>query len=69
MTYEASSNQGEFVYDIFNSKGAWISRLSLNNTDERNRPTSVKAKNGRFYCEHINENGYKNLAVYKMIWE
>lgn len=68
MTYEAGNNQGEFIYDVFNSQGAWISRMSLNNTDERNRPTPVKVKKGRLYCVHINDLGYKNLGVYKMIW-
>jgi hypothetical protein len=68
MTYEEGFNTGEYMYDIFNSDGAFIGRTSLGNVG-RSFPFMVKAQNGRLYCIKEKENGYKELVIYKMIWE
>ena len=68
MTYEEGINPGEYMYDIFNSDGAYIGRTSLGNVG-RSFPFTVRAKNGYLYCIQEKESGYKELVVYKMNWE
>lgn len=66
MTYEKGENTGEYVFDIFNSDGVFIQRKSwniLNNWDMQ-----AKAKKGHLYCVKEKESGYKELVVYKMVW-
>jgi len=68
MTYEEGVNPGEYMYDIFNSDGAFIGRTSLGNVG-RSFPFTVRAKNDRLYCVKEKESGYKELVVYKIRWE
>jgi hypothetical protein len=72
-TYEKGDKLNEYLHDIFNSDGIFITRKSLagygrwiypGNTLDR-----TKAKNNRIYCIREKENGYKELVVYKMRWE
>lgn len=67
MTYEEGSRSGEYIYDIFNPDGVFISRMSLDNL-EHNRPITAKAKNNRLYYLHIKKSGYKELVVCRMHW-
>lgn len=68
MTYEEGENPGEFMLDIFNSKGAFIGRKSLN-IFVWNYFLWGKIKGSRLYCLQEKESGYKELVVYKMRWE
>ncbi len=71
MTHEEGENPREYVYDVFSPEGIFISRTSLGNlcfatnTDIQ----FVTAKNHLLYSLNEKENGYKELVVYKMIWE
>ena len=72
-TYEEGLNQGEYIHDIFSPDGIFIARKSLPGYgswiypgDSLNR---AKAKNNRFYCIKEKESGFKELVVYKIIWE
>ncbi len=74
MTFEQGKNPGEYIYDVFNADGILTARTSLGNygyseyiRDEM--PLEAKAKNGRIYCTREKPSGFKELAVYKMIWE
>jgi len=70
LTPEEGLNPGEYWYDIFNSDGVFIGRLSLSNSkDLHSYPFTVKAKNKRLYCLRKKESGFKELIVYKMTWE
>ncbi len=71
MTYEEGENPGEYMYDIFNSDGVFINRISLGNLVFESfwNIQYVKARNNRLYCLREEGSGYKELAVYKMRWE
>jgi hypothetical protein len=71
MTYEEGENPGEYQYDIFNSSGIFISRISLENIVRRGQVDRIfaAAKNKCLYCLQEKESGYKELVVYRMIWE
>jgi outer membrane protein assembly factor BamB len=72
-TYEEGTNKAEYMHDIFNSDGLFITRKSMVGHgnwiypgDSLNRG---KARNNHFYCIREKENGFKELVVYRMIWE
>lgn len=68
MTRETGPNAGEFRYDIFNAQGAFIGRMSLGNSG-LSYPNTARARKGLMYSLNEKPNGYKELAVYRMIWE
>ena len=67
-TWEKGENPGEYIHDIFNHEGIFIGRMSLNILFSRER-NYAKAKNDRLYFLREKESGYKELVVYKIIWE
>jgi hypothetical protein len=72
-TYEKGTNKDEYMHDIFNSDGLFITRKSMVGYGRWIYPDvsldRAKAKNNRFYCIREKENGYKELVVSKMRWE
>ncbi len=75
-TYEKGVNENEYIHDIFNPEGFFIARKSMPSFSSWMYPghrvsggSIAKAKNGRFYCIREKASGYKELVVYKMIWE
>ena len=72
-TYENGNKQNEYMHDIFSSQGIFIARASMAGYGSwiypQIRLNRAKAKNKRFYCIKEKENGFKELAVYKMNWE
>jgi hypothetical protein len=72
-TYEKGDNKNECIHDVFNSDGIFITRVSLPGYGSWMYPgrdlNRAKAKNKRLYCIREKESGYKELAVYRMIWE
>jgi hypothetical protein len=68
MTYQAGENPGEYVYDIFNPEGVCVGRKSLNIGHDV-ESLYAKMRDGRLYCLHEKESGYKELVVSKVIWE
>jgi len=71
MTYEEGENPGEYIFDIFNSDGIFIARKSLKYSlgYARLPELHVKAKMNHLYCAQKKDSGYKELVVYKMMWE
>jgi hypothetical protein len=72
MTYEKGFNEGEYIHDVFNSDGIYVSRINLKNYGKLEwalEPLLAVAKNNRLYCLQEKESGYKELVVYKMRWE
>lgn len=69
MTYEEDTNSGESQFDIFNTDRVFIGRVGLRNKGQINRPFTTKAAKRRLYSLESKENGYKELVVYRMIWE
>jgi len=72
-TYEKGPNKDEYIHDIFNSGGIFITRKSLTGYGDWIYPgkslNRAKAKNNRLYCLREKESGYKELVVYRMKWE
>jgi len=77
-TFEEGENPEEFMFDIFNEEGVFIGRKSLNIWIwEGHIWARIKAeghiwariKAGKFYVLREKESGYKELAVYNMIWK
>ena len=70
MTYEKGEDSGEYIFDIFNADGIFIGRKSLRAfNDYYEGYLWVKGKQNHLYCGNEKESGYKELVVYKMIWE
>jgi len=76
MTYETGEKPGEYLFDIFNSEGVFFARTSCAahlwaDLYAPGSPTDswVTAKMGRLYAVREKSNGYKELVVYRMIWE
>lgn len=61
QTYE-KSNEGSSLYDIFDANGEFIGRTELEGYQ-------VKFKGDSVYCLKQKESGYKELVVYKMVWD
>lgn len=70
MTYEKGKKPREYMYDIFNSKGIFIGRKSLNLPWEGKYfgPKTEMVKKNHLYCYREDENGFKELVVYKLNW-
>jgi len=67
-TFEEGENPEEFMFDIFNKEGVFIGRKSLNIWIwEVHLWAQIKA--GKFYVLREKESGYKELALYNMIWK
>ena len=60
QTYD-KPNEGSSIYDIFDTNGEFIGRTELEGYQ-------VKFKGDRVYCLKQKASGYKELAVYQMIW-
>jgi hypothetical protein len=71
LTYEAGLKSGEFMYDIFNSEGIFIGRMSLANMKNLCRPYSftVRAIKDHLYALQEKDSGYKELVVYNIAWK
>jgi hypothetical protein len=71
MTYEKSEIPREYMYDVFNPDGLFITRISLGNPSFymfwNNK--FATARNKRLYCVKEKESGYMELVVYRMIWK
>jgi hypothetical protein len=72
-TYEKGTQKDEFMHDIFNADGLFITRKSMAGYGgwiyPGNSLNRGKASNNRFYCIREKESGFKELVVYQMTWE
>ena len=71
-TFEAGEYPDDAIHDIFNPEGVFIGRKGLNislRSGILGQSSYAKAKNNRLYCLKEKESGYKELVVYKMMWE
>ena len=79
MTWEKGEGPRDFIFDIFNSDGLFIGRISLSNGGNPypnnvlraigGNPYDVRVKNNRLYYMRGKESGYQELVVNKMTWE
>jgi len=74
MTQEKDQKSGRNIYDIFNRDGFFIARKDLGYYDRLQdmflaKCLEIRAKHGRLYCLREKESGFKQLIVYRMIWE
>lgn len=68
MTYEKAVGPGDYIYNIFNADGVFISKKNLGIYQDT-RGLYATIKNRRLYCLYENEAGYKELKVYSVAWE
>lgn len=61
QTYE-KPNEGSSMYDIFDTNGKFIGQSELEGYQ-------VKFKGDHVYCLKQKESGYKELVVYRMMWD
>ena len=67
-TFEEGENPEEFMFDIFNEEGVFIGRKSLNIWIwEVHLWAKIQAN--RFYCLKEKDSGFREVVVYKMIWQ
>lgn len=82
MTYEKGEGEKDFIYDIFNPEGFFISRTVLDNSGNIlgappfqglstpwGGPYEVRVKKNLLYYLRSKESGYQELVVCKMKWE
>ena len=76
MTFERGKNPKEYIFDIFNQAGLFIGTVSfdvhLNDpffTPGAPLDSWVTMKNDRLYALRMKPSGYKELVVYKTIWQ
>lgn len=68
-TFEQGPNPREYFFDLFNPEGAFISRKAMNILTLGDNEVLAEAGNGRLYCFQEKPDGYREFAVYRMIWE
>lgn len=69
MTYEPGGQAGEFIYDIFNKEGVFISRAGLKALHGGSGSLLARVRGDRLYAVQEKPNGFKQLDVYRMIWK
>jgi hypothetical protein len=72
MTYEKGQTPREYIYDIFNPDGIYISRIGLDNHGRigvQVRPLPILSRNGFLYYVREKDSGFKELIVSKMVWQ
>jgi hypothetical protein len=67
LTYEPGKNSKEYMFDIFNKDGIFISRQSLNILCMDT--VWARVRGDRLYCVQEKASGYKELVVYQMTWK
>jgi hypothetical protein len=67
-TFEEGDKPGEFQFDIFNERGAFVGKKSLNAFIWEG-VLWARMRADRFYSLEEKENGYKEIAVYRLKWE
>ena len=68
MTYEECENPDDHMFDIFSEDGTFMGKTEISLRIET-EGLNAAIKNDRFYWLKEKENGYIELAVYKMKWE
>ena len=68
MTHEKSAIPNEWIFDIFTPEGIFIGRVAIKSRIDFHQ-IRIRAKQDRLYTICEKESGYKELALYKMIWE
>jgi len=73
MTFEENPHEGEYMCDIFDPDGHFISHVGFGNFAEWDTiirsQLVVIAKKNRLHCIQQKESDFKELVVYKMNWE
>ena len=68
MTYEKGASLNEWIFDIFTPEGVFFGRVPIKSRIS-SRQIAIRSKRNRIYSICEKESGYKELVVYKMIWE
>jgi hypothetical protein len=68
MTYEPGGATGEFLFDVFDQDGVFISRLNLSMVAPSNDKISARIRGNCLYVIQEKPTGFKRLTVYRMIW-
>jgi len=72
MTFEKGKSDGEYMYDVFDADGRFISRVGLGNYGIWGKPIVnqfvIISKKNLLYCIREKKSGFKELVIYKMKW-
>jgi len=68
-TFEKGENPGEYIFDIFNPEGVFISRKAMNILTFGDAYACAKSRRGRLYCFQEKSDGYREFKIYRMMWE
>jgi hypothetical protein len=68
MTYEPGGAPGEFIFDVFDQDGVFMSRLNLSVAAPSYDNILARIRGNRLYAVQEKPGGFKRLAVYQMIW-
>jgi len=68
-TFEQGPNPGEFLFDLFNSDGVFVSRKAMNILALGDAEVLAKARGGRLYSFQEKPDRYREFLVHKMIWK
>jgi hypothetical protein len=68
MTYETTERPGEFVFDVFDSDGAFLLRKPIRVFHDYNGGY-FKVRNGRLYCVEQAEDGQKTFKAFRLDWK
>jgi hypothetical protein len=68
MSYEKGASPNEWIFDIFNPEGVFVARVPIKSRLD-SRQIAIRAKHGRIYSLCEKESGFKELVVYRMLWE
>jgi hypothetical protein len=62
QTYEKTPDEGGYYYDVFDSEGKYIAKISLGS-----RPEILKK--GKLYTVEEDEDGFQYVKRYKVVWK
>jgi hypothetical protein len=68
-TFERGENPDEYIFDIFNPQGVFISRKAMNILTLGDAYVCAKSRRGRLYCFQEKPDGFREFSVYRMNWE
>jgi len=68
MTFEPGDRPGEYLFDVFDKDGVLIGRKSMV-AHVWEGHLWIKIRGGRFYCLREKPNGFKEIAISRIIWK
>ena len=68
MTYETGKAPGEYMCDVFDPDGVFVARTSVNSLPAIRGNWLAAWRGDRLYVVQDKPNGFRRLAIYRLIW-